>query len=161
MGRQASVGDQLRQRIQSERERRGLSQADVADYLTRKGIPCYRTTITKIEAGMRDARVDEISAIADMFGISLDALTGRTPRDTDLLWAVSKLTGNAQKMSTEVSALRLRFIADAEDVRAIADDFHAADLLAYSHTVAAKLSEAGGALTRLANMFPLPAAAKS
>lgn len=147
----------MRQRIRAERERRSWTQADVAEALTRKGIPAYPTTIAKIEAGTRDARVDEISAIADLFGISLDALTGRGARDTDLLWALSKLTSNAEKMASDILALRLRVLDDAEDVRAVTDDFHAQDVLEQTHITARKLNESGEALMKLASMFPLPA----
>jgi hypothetical protein len=53
----------------------------VAKMLSAAGLSVYPTTIAKIEAGERAARVDEVVAVADLFSVSVDTLLGHTPRE--------------------------------------------------------------------------------
>lgn len=70
--------NRFRERLRSERERRGLSQADLAKQVKSRGVlSVYPSTVAKIEAGERSVKIDEASAIADVFGMSVDALLGR------------------------------------------------------------------------------------
>ena len=65
--------------MRRERKSRGLSLAQLAKLLQAKGIKrIYPTTIAKIEYGERPAKLDEAIALADVFGVSLDALVGRS-----------------------------------------------------------------------------------
>jgi hypothetical protein len=52
----------------------------MAELLCAKGLTVYPTTVAKMEAGERAARIDEVVAIADVLGVSVDALVGRPPR---------------------------------------------------------------------------------
>lgn len=71
----------FRENIRTERQSRKWSQAHVAKLLTDKGIGgIFTTTIAKIELGERPAKLNEAAALADVFGVSLDALIGRRPR---------------------------------------------------------------------------------
>lgn len=90
MGKQSSVETRFRERVKRERERRGLSQSDLAKQLSAKGIhSIYATTVAKIESGERAVRIDEAAALADLFGVSTDALMGRaTTAERDRLYAV-------------------------------------------------------------------------
>lgn len=63
--------------MRRERESRGLSLAQLAKMLQAKGLSVHATTIAKIEYGERPAKLDEAAALADVFGVSLDALIGR------------------------------------------------------------------------------------
>jgi transcriptional regulator with XRE-family HTH domain len=67
--------------VRRERELRGWSQEELAKRLTDKGIHVYASTIAKIESEKkpRAARLGEAAGIADLFGVSLDALLGRKP----------------------------------------------------------------------------------
>lgn len=67
----------------------------------------YPTTVAKIEAGERAARIDEIVAVADIFGVTVDALVGRSPRrqrrDKSLVF--SALVGFMQQVAGQTEAL--------------------------------------------------------
>jgi transcriptional regulator with XRE-family HTH domain len=80
MGIQGRIGDQFRKRLKAERTRqdRKWSQEDLARMLLDRGVDgIYATTIAKIEAGDRAVRIDELTAMADIFGVSVDTLLGR------------------------------------------------------------------------------------
>jgi transcriptional regulator with XRE-family HTH domain len=81
MGNRKWTDDYFRKRIKTERERRGWTQAQMAAALDSKAVgSMHWTTIAKIEKGTRSVRIDEAAAIADLFGISVDALLGRRAR---------------------------------------------------------------------------------
>src|SRR5258705_8927715 len=77
MGKNERAAAYFRKQVRAERERRGWSQSQVAELLRGKGFRVHTTTIAKIEAGDRAVPIDEASAIADVFGTSLDRLLGR------------------------------------------------------------------------------------
>lgn len=106
MGRKPSAEDYFRKRLRAERERRKWSQAHMAKLLSQKGIDVHPTTIAKIEAGDRSARIDEVAAIADLLEVPLDTLLGRpaTPK-SDRLHAFQALVDAAYQAKEEVSAL--------------------------------------------------------
>lgn len=67
-------------RVKATRELRGWTQAKLAELLVEHGIePMHTSTVQKIEAGDRSVSVGEAAGIADVFGLSLDALLGRNP----------------------------------------------------------------------------------
>jgi transcriptional regulator with XRE-family HTH domain len=158
MGLHQSVAGRLRQRIREERERHGWSQARFATKVSERGLVIHPSTIAKIEMGKRAVHVDELSTFADIFGTSIDALVGRRGASTDLAWAASKLTSNAQKMATDLDALRTRLRGAYDDVRAaVGPGGEAVDnLLEHAGSAILQLSTAQDWLNRLANQFPLP-----
>lgn len=79
MGKQSAAEIRFRQRLQEERGRRNWSRADLAKMLQRRGFEhIYSSTVAKIEYGERSVRIDEATAIADLFEVPLDVLIGRT-----------------------------------------------------------------------------------
>lgn len=157
MGQQGDAGDRFRQRLRAERERRGWSQSELA---AKVSAGCYASTIAKIEAGSRAVRIDEIDAISDIFGISVDVLIGRTGRTADLAWAMSKLTSNAQKYATEILGLRQRLAGDVEDVLALVNSREIGERIRESLDAVQAASQLLVAtevtLNTLANQFPIP-----
>lgn len=161
MSKQGRIGDLFRVQLRQERERCGWTQAHLAaavnaDY----GITMYPTTVAKIEAGERDVRIDELFAFAGLFNVSVDVLLGRNTSGTDVLWAVSKLSTNAQKIAGEVDALQARLATDTDDLVKCADRDRKVDSVAGiikiagdAHTALGFASEAVG---ELAAEFPLP-----
>ncbi len=62
-------------RLKFLRERAGWSQQALAERVNaERGWRWFQTTIGKIERDARDVRVDELAALADVFGITLDQL---------------------------------------------------------------------------------------
>ena len=88
MGASEIAESQFRKTLRRERESHKWSQAHLATLLSGKGLTVYPTTIAKIEAGERAAKIDELVAIADVFGVSVDVLLGHRvtqARDKDFL----------------------------------------------------------------------------
>ncbi|CAN5755105.1 hypothetical protein BH09ACT7_BH09ACT7_32510 [soil metagenome] len=150
MGRQGRVGDQLRERLKSERERHGWSQADVAKMLADKGIGVYPTTIAKIEAGDRAIRVDELNAIADLFEVSVDALLGRrTGAENDLVYNLRGVLAAARDGSAQVASIRESLLDRFRDLDTL--DFDGLEaVVADAAAALAALNGAAGALSRVA-----------
>ena len=73
-----TVREQIAQNFRRARERRGLTQAQVADRL---GI--HRVAVTEIEAGRRAAKIEELIEIAPVLGVKPQELwdvgPGRCP----------------------------------------------------------------------------------
>jgi transcriptional regulator with XRE-family HTH domain len=143
MASQGVIYDQFRQRLRDERERRGWSQQKVADLLAAHG--------------SRGIRLDMLWAFADIYGVSVDALLGRSGRSGDLAWAVSKLASNAQKAATEVDMVAHRLRTEYDEVRAMCRNDEL-PLLEVGGSALMQLSLASSALSHLADQFPLPTA---
>jgi hypothetical protein len=71
-----------------------------------RGLQVHPTTVAKIEAGERAAKIDEIAAIADIFEVSLDRLLGRDISDeADAQHALRALTDTAAQSAWQVTAI--------------------------------------------------------
>lgn len=92
------VGDVLARRLREARGARNWTQQELAAELERLGAPMDRTTIAKIEKGQRQARVEELIALAaalDVAPVHLflpiedDGLVALTPKlevDVEKAW---------------------------------------------------------------------------
>jgi transcriptional regulator with XRE-family HTH domain len=68
------------QMIREEREAQGMSQGDLSRALVDEvGMELNQSTISKIEAGTRSIRVNELFAIAEALGVSVTSLTLMPP----------------------------------------------------------------------------------
>ena len=78
--------------------------------LQRRGLEhIYPTTVAKIESGERAVRIDEATAIADLFEVSVDVLLGRNvERGSNLAYTLRAVLNTARQ-----SALQTTAIADA------------------------------------------------
>jgi transcriptional regulator with XRE-family HTH domain len=112
MGRQSAVETSFRERMKRERQARDWSQADLAELLQGRGLEhIYPTTVAKIESGERAVRIDEATAIADLFEVSVDSLLGRNvERGSDLAYTLRSVLNVARQSSQQTAA-----IADALD----------------------------------------------
>ena len=106
MGKSDSVEDRFRKHLRVERDGRKWSQAHLAQLLRDKGIQAHPTTVAKIEAGERAAKIDEIAAIADIFEVSLDRMIGRTvASDADEQHALRALVDTAAQSAWQLSTI--------------------------------------------------------
>ena len=53
---------------------RGWTQGELADRLTKKGIPLAQQTIAKVEAGARPLRLSEAAVLSDVLGVEIGDL---------------------------------------------------------------------------------------
>lgn len=160
MGNSRRDADQFRSRLRAERERRDWTQGQLAELMAeRTGVKAYGTTIAKLEAGDRAVQLDELVALANIFGVSLDALVGRGHNGSDLVWAVSKLTSVAQKSAAEIATLNQRVAGELQDVRHYSqyDRYASVDGMIATAIVACEaMTTAHDRLMLLADAFPLP-----
>jgi transcriptional regulator with XRE-family HTH domain len=161
MGSQGKVGDLLRTQLRAERLRRNWSQLDVTNMITeRYGINIYASSVAKIEAGDRTVFPEELFAFADLFGMSADALLGRSSSGTDVMWAASKLSTNAHKMVAELLGIQQHVADDVQDLAHYADRDKKSEsvqsLIDAGNRSYAALIAARDALSALADEFPLP-----
>ena len=149
MGSNEPVETDFRKTLWRERKSRDWSQAHMAKLLCEKGLAIYPTTVAKIEAGERAARLDEVVAIADILGVSIDALVGRSAdhRVGDKTLALNALTDVIQHAVWEVGVLRSGLhnrIADLDACDDLVRDESA--LLSAAKRADAALDGAAGAL---------------
>ncbi len=97
----------FRQRLRQAREGRGLTQKQLADLLCERGVQVRADTIAKTERGERKATLDEVSAIADVFEVSVDTLLGhaRAKQTKDREFLVSALTEAAIDLTLQARSL--------------------------------------------------------
>jgi transcriptional regulator with XRE-family HTH domain len=110
MGRRERTEDYFRKRLRAERESREWSQAHMAELLSNIVGRTHATTIAKIEAGDRSVRIDEATAIADIFEVSLDSLLGRKAGvENDPIYPIRALQEKAQRSVWDVGVIYRAF----------------------------------------------------
>jgi transcriptional regulator with XRE-family HTH domain len=135
MGRQSAIENRFRERVKKERDRRGWSQADVAKMLGDKGIKgIYPTTVAKIESGERAVRIDEATALADLFEVPLDALLGRkqNSQEDELAYLLRVLRDTARQSSQQVWAAMETIREQLEELPTGFDHADALQLVGYN-----------------------------
>ena len=106
MERQTLAENRFRERVRQERIHRKWSQADLANRLQRKGLDqVYPTTVAKIESGDRAVRISEATALADLFGTSVDMLLGRMAQKNDARLAARLLLDAVGQASWQVDSV--------------------------------------------------------
>jgi transcriptional regulator with XRE-family HTH domain len=107
MGRQSAAETSFRERMKRERQARDWSQADLSELLQGRGLEhIYPTTVAKIESGERAVRIDEATAIADLFEVSVDALLGRRVRPgNDLAYTLRSVLNIARQSGQQAAAI--------------------------------------------------------
>jgi len=153
------MDDYFRKQVRDERKSRGWTQAEMAKMLSEKGLPMHWTTIAKIEKGPRSVGIDEAAGIADLFGISVDALLGRRVRTrSDRIHALNAVVDTAYRSSTQVHQIRTALADRITDLSAL-DDLPARDTLvagcerarALLMSADDELSALGGVARRIVN----------
>ncbi len=130
MGKRKWTDDHFSNRLKTEREQRGWSQAEMAKMLRDNGIePMHWTTVAKIEKGTRSVRIDEAAGIADLFGTSVDVMLGRGAKQrVDLIHTLSAVVDTAYRSATQVHRIRTALGDRVTDLSAL-DDLPARDAL--------------------------------
>lgn len=91
--------------VKTERERRGLTQQELAARLTTTGMPIHQTGLGRLEAGQRAIRVDELYAIATALDVSpLSLLPAGMPQVADPIVIARQHLVAAQVALEEVRA---------------------------------------------------------
>jgi transcriptional regulator with XRE-family HTH domain len=69
------IEQRFAENLRRHRERKGMSQAALAEAMAARGWPWRQQTIARLEAGHRMVRFGEAAAVAEIIGVSLDQLT--------------------------------------------------------------------------------------
>lgn len=121
-------GEVFARRLHEERGRAGVSQAALADHLSRAlGRDVAASAVSRLESGERAVRLDEAVLIADRIGVPLpDLLRDRDAMDEELAqrradlamaeWRLSKARDEVAQALEETRAIERR-IADLEASR--------------------------------------------
>ena len=156
MGRESPSQARFRKMVRQAREDRRLSQADVAEALKTRGIDnMYPTTVAKIEAGGREVKLDEAAALADLFGMALDAMLGKNlPDESSLTFAllnVSSYTSMALRYTVEAEQTAADLGEILEDIEARFERSGVPDLMGLAEEAARHLKSARGIYERLSS----------
>jgi transcriptional regulator with XRE-family HTH domain len=134
MGTSKWTDKRFGQRLRTEREGRGWSQAYLAKALSTVGVhTMHPTTIAKIEAGERSLRINEAMGIADLLEVSLDFLVGRHEVDDTtsafLLRVLTSYAGNAKRQIGQARAVAIAVEDILDDGAERFDSPHIAEML--------------------------------
>lgn len=150
----------FRERVYAERTRRGRewSQAELAKRLQAKGLRhMLPSTVAKIEIGERAVRIDEASALADLFAMSVDELLGRSAAGGDLVWTASRLTNMARQNVEHMGDLADLIGSELDDIRYYAEfDPERADVTELIAAAEAAMNEAENAKRALSVLAEMP-----
>lgn len=119
------------QEVKERRERRNLTQEELARRLSGRGVNLHVSSLAKIEAGTRSVRINEAVGFAEEFEVSVDTLVGRgEPDDTTLTFALVNVMGCLDDVQARIGHARgsvtdmgelLDDIANRFDVPAVED----------------------------------------
>jgi transcriptional regulator with XRE-family HTH domain len=82
--------------MQTLRERKGLTQTDLAKAAKARGLAFHQQTVQRIETGERPVRLNEAHVISSVLESDVYSMTyGRMPSNRSLLWSMNNLLNSA------------------------------------------------------------------
>jgi DNA-binding XRE family transcriptional regulator len=145
MGKELPVQTQFRANVERERKRRKWSRAHLSKLLQDKGLThVYPTTVQKIENGERPARIDEATALAELFEVSVDALLGRraSPKH-DQLYTLRVVLEAVHQAASQVSSIEMTLRDRVRELAALDGFPHRDDVVSRCELACDKLADAG------------------
>lgn len=117
MADETALNRRFRENMRHIREEKGWSQGELSRRLLDSGWSVFhQTTITRIENGSRQVRLDEAIAIANALGVTLETMT-LDARAAAVLAEARK----ASNLRSELSALGLRYVEAQRSLRKALD----------------------------------------
>jgi transcriptional regulator with XRE-family HTH domain len=130
MGTREDTAEHVRKRVHAERERQKITMAQLAQALSSRGIRTYATTIAKIEAGDRAVRIEELAAMAEIFGVGVDTLLGQQiPPEEQLARVMRGGVGIAHEVMRDIYLHQRRVAEFRQNLTLMAEE-HASPALA-------------------------------
>lgn len=84
-------------RISQWRESQGLTQQQVADYLTERGMPLDRVSVGRIESGDQMPSAEVLEAMAELYNTDVDSMLNMTPEEAADVMAFKALKPNERR----------------------------------------------------------------
>jgi transcriptional regulator with XRE-family HTH domain len=106
MGDTQTPEQQAGARIKDRRVELGLSQEAVAEEMRRLGHPWHQTTVVKTEAAGRPLRVNEVTDLAAVLGVSVWELMGPQVYPSPELLQLSHAKENVDRLQRRVNELQ-------------------------------------------------------
>jgi transcriptional regulator with XRE-family HTH domain len=119
-GEAAAAAQRLAANIKAARERKDMSQREVAELMREQKQAWHQQTVAQVEAATRTVGAVELNILADILGTSMDALM--RPADleraaSDILSAAAKVRENRRKLADATA----RFDTDVAWLRRLLD----------------------------------------
>jgi hypothetical protein len=112
------------------------------------GVHIHSSSIAKVELGDRAVRIDEAAGIAQLFGISVDALLGRRARPkSDLIYALRSALEAGQQAAWQASSLEATLRDRVVELAEVDVTDSQADLVGDLDRACSQLGKASQALT--------------
>ncbi len=103
MARKQTPICEFRDRLRSERKRRGWSQEQLCERLAQQRTPISQSVISKMESARREPRPDELVAIAKVFGLTVDTMLGhKGGKDDSLDYALRSMRDTVRRSVTAI-----------------------------------------------------------
>lgn len=96
--------DEIARRIEAARTAKGLSQADLAAFMTSRGYEFTRQTVYKIENVKRRVLAAELISIADCLGLTASELLGLGADRAPILLAGARIEESQRNLQTAANA---------------------------------------------------------
>jgi ribosome-binding protein aMBF1 (putative translation factor) len=77
---------EIGQKVADARSFMGMSQNELAEHLTARGLPFYQTTVSRIEDGARPLRLNEAVVVAAALNVNVMNLLGTVETSTAEYW---------------------------------------------------------------------------
>lgn len=117
-----SLSETIGSAVRSHRERRGMSQAELARRMKNQGYSWYPATVARTETGERPLRLDEALSLAGILGVTIQALytapTASSAEEDQLVSAIMQ----TERMLTAAEAQAARAQARAQQSRVAATE---------------------------------------
>ena len=94
----------LARNIRAIRERRRMSQEDLARAMSDSGCRWHQATVYKVETGQRRVRLAEAVSLAENLDVALGVLVAAPP-DREVVETLSRLVADLNRIESDVAAL--------------------------------------------------------
>jgi len=118
-----SAAQAFGRRVRVLRQARLWTQPDLVRHLTAAGHPMHQTTIAKLESGVRPTDVDEITAIAAIFGVAPATLFEDVSPETWLRQALHVYRSRVIQKTEERDRLRARLATLDAELHSALDEY--------------------------------------
>lgn len=106
------------------RERRGMTQTELANELRAEGLPFHQQTIQRIENGERPVRLNEAYRIAAALGAQLEEMTSSFySTSKDMTWVLDRLIGNGRHVTYAITEHLSDFLGNVSELMEMLDNY--------------------------------------
>jgi transcriptional regulator with XRE-family HTH domain len=137
-------------RLKEARGTRDMSQAELCSELAAREITWYTSTATKVEAGARPVKLAELTALAEIFGVTADWLLARDHKPRRDRIHVLMLTADTAVRASDLLIDAVTMLADRlDELGTLADETTRAALITGLQQAHTLLTDANAVLSEV------------